>query len=75
MKKVIGYYNERLYRIEIDGKEVYQAGNAPFESQTYLSPEDGVGRRKMRSYCISTAHDIADENDAEYMGVEYEEID
>jgi hypothetical protein len=70
MKQVIGYYNGLEYRVEIDGKEVYHAGNSPFESQTFVREDDGVGLRIMRSYCIQTAKEIAKENNAKYVGVE-----
>jgi hypothetical protein len=75
MKQVIGYYNALEYRVEIDGKEVYQAGNSPDDSQAYTSKENGVGLRTMRSYCIYTTHEIAKENHAKYGGVERMEED
>ena len=72
---VIGYYNELYYRIYLNDNEIYTAGNSPHESQTYVSKEDGVGRRKMRSYCIITSKAEAKERKAKYGGVEYEEIE
>lgn len=71
MKQVVGYYNERKYQIDVDGTEVYQAGNSPYESQDYLNADEGVGLEKMRTYCISTAKEIARENNAQYIGVQY----
>jgi len=70
MKKVIGYYNALEYRIELDGVEVYTAGNSPHESQTYVTADMGVGLRTMRSYCITTSKALAKEHNAEYVGVE-----
>lgn len=70
MKQVKGYYNAQEYYIKIDGEEVYRAGNSPYESQTFVRAKDGVGLRKMRSYCILTTHDIAKEKHAKYAGVE-----
>ena len=70
MKQVIGYYNALEYRVEIDGEEIYHAGNSPFESQVFVSKDDGVGLRKMRSYCIQTSKEIAKENNSKYVGVE-----
>jgi hypothetical protein len=74
MKKVIGYYNELEYRIELDGKEIYTAGNSPFDSQQYTSKENGVGLIKMKQYCEVTAKDLAKEHNANLIGIEYLEI-
>lgn len=72
---IIGYYNELQYYITLNGEEIYRAGNSPYESQTYVSAEDGVGRRKMRSYCIITSRSLAKGHNAKYGGVEYEEVE
>ena len=74
MKKVIGYYNELEYRVELDGKEIYTAGNSKFDSQAYTSADEGVGIKTMRSYCIQTAKELAKEHNAEYIGVERIEL-
>ncbi len=71
MKQAIGYYNELEYTIEIDGKEVYQASNSPFDSQGYTDKQGGVGLKVMKAYCHETALDIAKEYHAKYIGVEY----
>ncbi len=68
---IIGYYNEREYRVEVDKEKIYQAGNSPFDSQVYVSAEDGVGLDAMRRYCEKTSRDMAEEEGAEYLGVEY----
>lgn len=72
---VIGYYNELKYRIEIDGEEVYTAGNSPYDSQGYTAKENGVGLEEMRKFCEHTAKEMAQENKAKFIGVEYEEVD
>lgn len=71
MKRIIGYYNELEYSVEIDGKEIYTAGNSPLDSQAYTSAEDGVGLERMREFCEQTSRELAKENHAEFIGVEY----
>ena len=72
---ITGYYNEHGYRIESDKPMdacLYQAGNHALDSQ-----QDGTGTRHqlslagIKAYCELTAKNIADEYDAEYVGVEY----
>jgi len=75
MKKVIGYYNELLYRVELNGKEIYSVGNSPFDSQVYTSKESGVGLETMKKYCEQTSKELAKENHAKFIGVEYEEME
>lgn len=58
-----------------DGKEIYSAGNSPFDSQAYTSKEDGVGLETMKEYCEQTSKNLAEENHAKYIGVEYEETE
>ena len=71
MKKAIGYYNEWEYRVEVDGNEVYTAGNSPFDSQAYTDPQGGVGLETMKAYCEKTTKDLAIEHKAKYAGVEF----
>lgn len=66
---ITGEYNAMLYVILQDGEEVYAAGNSRFESQGYLPAPDGVGLRTMRRFCISTAHEFAEELGETYGGV------
>lgn len=77
MKKIIGYYNELEYTVEIigpgDHEVLYSAGNSPFDSQGYTSKEEGVGLEKMKQYCEQTAKEIAKEMNIEFIGIEYEE--
>jgi hypothetical protein len=61
MKKVKGFYNAKFYCLEVDGKEVYRAGNSPFCSQTYVSTKDGVGLATMERYCRTSAAETAEE--------------
>ncbi len=75
MGKIIGYYNELEYRIELDGKEIYTASNSPFDSQAYTSAGEGVGLATMRKYCIQTSKELAKENKTRYIGVQYLETD
>jgi len=70
MQGVIGYYSELEYSVEIDGEEVYQAGNSPFDSQGYVDASSGVGLETMRTYCEQTTKAIANENRAKYIGIE-----
>ena len=69
MSKVQGFYNAKFYCIEVDGEEVYRAGNAHGCSQTYVSASNGVGLAKMKAYCEQTAQETAEEEEAEYAGI------
>ena len=78
MKKVIGYYNEYEYRVEVDEQEVYQAGNSPHDSQVYsrdLANFETLPLETMRKYCEQTSKEIAKEQGAKYIGVDYLEDD
>lgn len=74
MKIVRGFYNELSYRVEIDGKEVYRAGNSPYDSQVYTSKEQGVGLDKMKKFCKHTCRQFAKEKKAKFGGIEEEEL-
>lgn len=69
MKQVQGFYNAKFYCIEVDGEEVYRAGNAHGCSQTYLSANKGVGLPQMKEYCKQTAEETAEEEEAEFAGI------
>lgn len=78
--KLIGFYNEFHYQIFdwTDGRineVLYEAGNSPHDSQVYVNPENGVGIETMREYCEQTLVEIADEHNAEIIGVQYDEDD
>lgn len=73
--KITGYYNEQGYQVETDNPIdaiLYQAGNHALESQ-----QDGTGTKHqlpldtIKEYCEITARQIAQGQDAEYVGVEY----
>lgn len=61
--------------VNTDGKDIYTAGNSPFDSQGYVSARNGVGLQTMRKYCIQTSKELARENNAQYIGVEREDLD
>jgi hypothetical protein len=71
MKKVVGWYNEYLYTVDLDSQEIYRAGNSPLDSQAYVSDEDGVGVDRMREFCTTTSKDLAKEHHAKFVGVQY----
>ena len=73
--RITGYYNESGYQIESDNPAdaiIYRAGNHALESQ-----QDGTGTEHQLSldvisnFCKQTARDIADDKDAEFVGIEY----
>ena len=73
--KIIGYYNEQGYQIESDNTMdaiLYHAGNHAFDSQ-----QDGTGTKHqlplktIKEYCEQTTIEIANEQAAQFMGVEY----
>lgn len=76
MKKAISYYNEYHYTVEIDGEEVYEAGNNPYDSQGYihdLENSEVIPLETMKQYCEKTTREIAEEQGVEYIGIEYDE--
>jgi hypothetical protein len=68
MKRLVGYYCDKYYRIEVNGKEVYRAGNSPLDSQVYLS-EGGVGLVQMRDWCEQTCKEMASEMQVGFIGL------
>jgi ribosomal protein L20 len=74
-KNVVGYYNDREYSVDVNGRQVYRAGNSLYDSQVYTHPKKGVGLRKMRSFCIQTSKEIAKEHGAKYRGIERNDYD
>ena len=48
--KIIGYYNLDGYRIEdnLDGEVLYEAGNNPLESTSYVDRSDGLPLETIR---------------------------
>lgn len=77
--KLIGYYNERGYRIESDNPEdatIYQAGNHALEStQDATGTKFQLPLKVIKKFCIQTGKEIAKEKNAKFIGVEYEETE
>ena len=69
---IFGEYDKYGYRIYTNtGEHVYAAGNHQLESTLVTQPGIGsVTLRKLRSYCIQTAREMAVENDWTYGGVQ-----
>ena len=65
MATVTGRYNRYGYVIEVDGEEVYRAGNNPLESSEALEPSRHIGKtvplETLAEYCRQTAGEIAEE--------------
>lgn len=71
-----GIYNELEYSIaDQSGDTVYQAGNSPWDSQAYLSKEEGVGLETMKEYCEQTGKELAEEAGVEWEGCTYQPIE
>ena len=58
---VTGDYCVHGYVISVDGIEEYRAGNSPYDSQQYLSRDQGVGYETMGKYCRIEAKRLAQE--------------
>ena len=76
---LIGYYNELGYRIVnlSSNEEIYQAGNAPGDSQVYLAANDArrLPLETIQAYCRSTLEEMCVELHAEEAGPpQYEEM-
>ena len=68
---VHGEYNRHGYEIWCDGQVVYSAGNHAQDSiQPALCNEDRLPLRTIRRFCIKTAHEIAEEQNRPFGGVE-----
>ena len=73
--KITGYYNEQGYQVETDNLLdciLYHAGNHALDSQ-----QDGTDTvyqlplETIREYCEQSTKEIAEENKAEFAGIEY----
>ncbi len=61
-KTITGRYNRYGYVIEIDGEEVYRAGNHPLESSQISEPTGhSLSLKTLAAFCQQTADEIADE--------------
>lgn len=69
MKEYHGYYNEWGYRIfDINGDEIYNAGNSPHESSGVVARADGLPLTTLREFCNYTGKMIAKDNDGKWLG-------
>lgn len=75
MLKVIGQYNENGYNVDLINSHgvritYYNAGNSPYDSQVYVSPEDGLSLETLKEFCAQTSQEIAKELNATFLGIE-----
>jgi len=74
---VIGYYDRLGYRVwRMDtSEELYTGGNCHYDSTTVFDPGSpgAYSLAQIRSGCIKTTREIAEEEGLEYGGVEREE--
>jgi hypothetical protein len=66
LPEVTGEYSDDGYRIFVDGEEMYEAGNHPMESTSWIS--DGLSLDTMRKYCIQTGKEVAQERGGVFTG-------
>lgn len=77
-EEIYGLYNEYHYTVNSGDKELYEAGNSPYDSQTYvtdLENYDVVPIETMKEYCEQTCKNIAEERNAKFVGVQYDELE
>ena len=67
---ITGEYSAESYRVFQDGQEIYQAGNAPGDSQGYVDTNRGVGLAWMRNFCRITTKELASEKSAKFGGIQ-----
>lgn len=73
MKTILGQYDEYGYQIEDEkGRVLYTAGNSKYESHEVVNLDRGNNLllKQIRSFCIKTAKEMANESGVEYGGVE-----
>ncbi|QLE46486.1 hypothetical protein FD723_40455 (plasmid) [Nostoc sp. C052] len=58
----IGQYNEITYVVIKSNTVIYQAGNSPLESTTFVDKSEGVGKDMMKDFCKTTTKELAEEN-------------
>jgi len=51
---ITGVYNELGYVVRKNGIAIHAVGNSPYESETYVKAEDGMGVDQMAEYCADT---------------------
>lgn len=68
---VSGEYTRNGYEIWYGGQVVYSAGNHVHDStQCATTKEDRLPLKAIRRFCIRTAHEIAEEQNGTFGGVE-----
>jgi hypothetical protein len=66
-----GEYNRNGYEIWCDGQVVYSVGNNVLDStQPAMCNEERLPLTTMRRFCIRTAHEVAEEQNRPFGGVE-----
>lgn len=72
---VRGCYNESGYTIfDEQGNELYSAGNSPFDSQQDVTGfACALSLAEIKSYCITTAAMLAEENGGKVLSIEESE--
>ena len=70
-RSVHGTYNRNGYEIWCGGQVVYSAGNHVHDStQRAISKRDRLPLKTIRRFCIKTVHEIAEEQNGTFGGVE-----
>jgi hypothetical protein len=68
---VRGEYNQDGYAIWCGGRVVYSAGNHVQDStQCATTKQDRLPLKTIRRFCIKTAHEIAEERNGTFGGVQ-----
>jgi hypothetical protein len=69
---ITGHYHEHGYEILSDDDQIYAAGNNPYDSGVSQTLRTECGRalplRKLRSFCVRTAREMALERKEKYNG-------
>lgn len=60
---ITGEYNAYGYRIIQDGKEIYSAGNSPWDSADTVPVDMGLGIELLHEYCQQTICELSVELD------------
>lgn len=79
MKQVYGTYHRYGYQVWLNDPDseypelIYQAGNSPQESgYVTTDPDVMLPLKTIKAYCEQTCQEIAEEQDAEYTGMDYD---
>jgi len=76
-RRLIGYYHKYGYEImDVDSSyAVYHAGNSPYDSAQVVDLSDAVPITELKQFCKDTGKEIAEEQGAEFLGVEQINLD